>query len=419
MFSSTRSLLYLSPLTLPFSGSLFIPGSKSYAIRVLALALLNFGRRTVLYNYGACDDVTSAIRVIRVLGARVEVFPERLEVLAPSREVFFGNRFEVLDVGESGLCGRMFGIIAALTDNSFCLRRRGSLCSRSFGDFAEIFSQLGVDFWEEGGELIIRGPLRFGPMVSVDCSRSSQFLTGLLFACVAGDFVGECRIIARDLVSVPYVELSLALLAEFGFRVVSDTLFSQSCFICEGAGVSFFQDYCCYCEGDWSLASNFIVAGVLAASTEFPLRLGNLQKASLQADRRILDILEDLGARFIWEGDCLLVSQTRLASGGPYVCDLRDCPDLYPILSLLVTATDFPWSFIGLERLGDKESDRRVGFLQGDLADHRVLFARFIATVLGLSKENFYLNSTAFTKSSAIFLYLLSRLGSFPTIPHY
>lgn len=391
-----------------------MPGSKSYAIRVLALALLNFGKRTILQNYGHCEDVQSAIRVIRTLGATVAIFPDRLEIEAPSRAAFLANRFKVLDVGESALCGRMFGIIGALTSNSFRLVRRGSLASRSFAPFEEIFAQLQVKFSIE--DFSIQGPIAFPKLISIDGSTSSQYLSGLLIASMLS--ASPMQIEVHNLVSKPYIDLTLSLLSLFfpnrvdlssphpstqtkTYNISSPILPASSPLVL-------------HCEGDWSLAANFIVAAALWSDPNSAVAFHNLSPLTLQADFEILSILSQLGVSISWQNSILLVSKLRYVPVRSSIfIDITNCPDLYPLLTLLTDELGIRVTFHGLERLHDKESDRRNGYLSGDLSDHRIFFATALAARLSnknSTHSKHFKNAFAFNKSCSQFLSLLSGI---------
>lgn len=413
--SSSQSLLYIHPKRRPLTGSIHVPGSKSYAIRVLALALLNFGRRTILQNYGPCDDVQSAIRVIRTLGASVAIFPDRLEIEAPSRAAFFANRFRVLDVGESALCGRMFGIIGALTSNRFSLVRRGSLASRSFAPFEEIFAQLQVKFSLE--DLSIQGPIAFPKFISIDASTSSQYLSGLLIASMLSP--EPMQIEVQNLVSQPYIDLTLHLLLSFFpdrvFAPVLPSLAKGKIYqVSPMHSPRVPEPLVLHCEGDWSLAANFIVAAALWSDPNSAVAFHNLSPQSLQADFEILSILHQLAVPISWQNSILLVSKLRsVPIGSSIFIDITDCPDLYPLLTLLEDELSFTFKFHGLDRLHNKESDRSTGYLSGDLSDHRIFFASALAA--RLSNKNHITsrhlkNANSFNKSCSQFLSLLASL---------
>ena len=104
-------------------------------------------------------------------------------------------------------------------------------------------------------------------------------------------------------------------------------------------------------EGDWSGAAFFIVAAAIAGS----VTISNLNADSLQADRAILDIVKNCGADFEFDKNGIKVSHKGLKS---FDFDARDCPDLFPILSVLAACCVGESHINGLHRLTNKESNR-------------------------------------------------------------
>lgn len=408
-FGNQQSKVYQHPACTLLSGEIRIPGSKSYAIRIIALALLNFSQRTRLYHYGPCDDAFAAISCAQTLGAKVLVERDYLEITAPSRAEFMQNRFSVLPVGESALCGRMFAIIAALTPNKFSLGRRGSLRNRSFAGLAEIAQQLGIEV--EGsltGDFSLRGPLSPpNKPIIIDASHSSQYLTGLLFALSV--LPNPPSIQVHNLVSRPYIALTLRCLEYF----------YDAEFICNHnfQAFTFFQKpqskpQCStlFCEADWSLAANFVVLGAIAGADE-GLKLTKLPRFSLQADKIIVDIVRQLGAQIEWSSGTLFISRIKPPNPRQTIeIDLTDCPDLFPALAVLQHF--FPqvnFNFQNASRLQDKESNRTLGLSSTSFADHRVVFAHLITSYLSTQNKHEHINITASSKSAPSFISLLNN----------
>lgn len=409
-FGNQQSLVYQHPACTLLSGEICIPGSKSYAIRIIALALLNFGCRTRLYNYGPCDDVWAAVRCVEVLGAKVLVERDFLEICAPSRAEFLQNSFSVLPVGESALCGRMFAIIATLTSNKFSLGRSGTLKKRSFADFAQILPQLGVEISGSlAGEFSLRGPATTttpDKPIIIDASHSSQYLTGLLFALSVLPQPPSIQL--HNLVSRPYIALTLRCLEYFhGKDFIRNhnfqyfTFYPHSLPHCP-------QITTLFCEADWSLASNFVVLGALAGADD-GLKLTNLNRFSLQADKIIVDIVRKLGAKTEWSSGTLFIQRIKIQEPQTIEIDLTDCPDLFPALSVLQSfSPHINFQFLNLNRLQDKESDRR-SVLSPNFADHRAVFATLLAKLLNSPNFPNFINISSVAKSAPSFITLLNN----------
>ncbi|MHC4972195.1 MAG: 3-phosphoshikimate 1-carboxyvinyltransferase [Planctomycetota bacterium] len=329
----------------PFSpsridGALVAPPSKSVMIRVTAAALLADGARTRISNPSLCDDARSGLRVAEALGASVEISKREVTIeggLRPARRR--------LDCGESGLCLRMFTAVAALWDGELTLSGRGPLLRRPMPAVEGPIRALGARCRTSNDlpPVSVCGPLRGGEAI-VDGSLSSQFLSGLLLAlpCVEKD----SRLLARNLASRPYVELTLTLLRRFGIHIERE---GDDRFFIPGGQRPTVGEH--RVEGDWSAAASLLVLGAVGGR----IRVTGLDPDSAQADRQVLDILADAGAQV-----------TRLAGGAEvernslraFEFDATDAPDLVPPLAALACHCKGTSVLTGVRRLKYKESSR-------------------------------------------------------------
>lgn len=323
------------------SGRLEAPASKSLMQRTVAAALLASGRSRI-DNPSVCQDSRTALGLAQSLGATVLWNGEAVDMQGGLKPL--GGR---LDCGESGLSLRMFTPIAALTGQEMVLSASGSLRTRPV-DMVELpLGKLGAVCSTENGlpPIRVRGPLRGGE-ADVDGSLSSQFLSGLLLALPRAEIPSRLRVI--DLKSKPYVDLTLRILADFKVMVNHE-------------GYQVFeipapQEYRAgrfRIEGDWSSAAFLLVAGLVAG----PLAVSGLDPASLQADRCIIQVLEECGARLSWEGDSV---QVEPGFDRPFSFDASDCPDLFPPLVALACYGRGASRIKGISRLTYKESNRSL-----------------------------------------------------------
>ncbi|TAF56889.1 MAG: 3-phosphoshikimate 1-carboxyvinyltransferase, partial [Sphingobacteriia bacterium] len=200
------------------NGTIPAPPSKSSMQRACAAALLHQGE-TILSRPGKADDDLAALSVIQALGAKVDALPDgRLRIISQGVH----PQTKVLDCGESGLGIRMFTPLAALSDQALTIQGRGSLVKRPMDFFDEVLPQLGVGVSTQGGKLPleVKGPLQ-ARSIQIDGSMSSQFLTGLLMA-FATTANTDVVIEVNDLKSKPYIDLTLSVLAHFGWEVVHE-----------------------------------------------------------------------------------------------------------------------------------------------------------------------------------------------------
>lgn len=321
------------------SGRIEAPPSKSYMQRAIVAALLCHGE-TVIMNPSWCDDSVAALEIAGLLGAVVAREPDRVTIrggLNPSGTT--------LNCGESGLALRMFSAVAAMTGKSMVLTGEGSLTKRPVGMIEKPLITLGAAVTTKDGRLpiMVEGPLK-GGIVEVDGSVSSQFLTGLLFALpVAGN---DSVINLVNASSKPYIDMTIGILEDFGIRVENR---DYSEFLIRGGQT--YQPVAMKVEGDWSGAAFFLVMAAAAGE----LTVANLKSDSLQADRRVLDVLRLAGADVEVRPDEVTVRKAALK---PFVFDISDSPDLAPPLAVLAAACRGKSVLTGTERLNVKESSR-------------------------------------------------------------
>jgi len=202
------------------SGKIKVPPSKSSMQRACAAALITPGT-TIIDNFGSSNDEKAAMNIITKLGATINIIDNKMAVT--SNDYIFRSQFPeknvIVNVGESGLSMRMFAPVAGLFNYDIIFTGEGSILKRPMNFFDEILPLLDVKVHSNNGKLpvTLRGPLH-PKNITVDGSLSSQFLTGLLFA-YAKSCTVPVRITVKDLSSRPYIDLTISVLACFGFRI--------------------------------------------------------------------------------------------------------------------------------------------------------------------------------------------------------
>ncbi|NOZ12599.1 MAG: 3-phosphoshikimate 1-carboxyvinyltransferase [Acidobacteria bacterium] len=327
----------------PVSGTVSAPASKSFMQRAVACALLS-DCETEIQNPALSADGKTALRLAGELGAAVG-FKGKHVVIRPGARPADCQ----LNAGESGLSLRMFTPIAAKFPFPINISAAGSLRRRPVEMMEAPLLRLGVRFVSAGGypPVQVRGPLQSG-RVELDASLTSQFLSGLLVALPGCN--GDSEILVSGLTSRPYVEMTLSVLASFGVHWEKDEG-NQIVFRCSGG-----QRFHCpefTVPGDWSGAAGILTAGAVAGS----VTVTGLPQDKLQADRTILEILEQAGARVSVSGESVTVSKNRLNA---FRTDVTHCPDLVPVLTALAIQCRGESTVTGTKRLKFKESDRAV-----------------------------------------------------------
>lgn len=324
-----------------YKGLVQIPSSKSDSQRaILAAALANGNSK--LMHVGASKDEQAMLTAVQGLGAKIIEKQNNFLILEGISD--FPLQAHVT-LGESGLGTRLMTSVLASNQGVFTLTGEGSLLLRPMDFFTEFLPKFGAQVTSLEGKLplTIQGPMQ-GATVEIDGSLSSQFLSGLLMALPRVE--GTSLLKVTDLKSIPYIQMTLHTLAQFGIQI-SQTDFSE--FTISGG-----QNYtaCTYeIEGDWSSASCWLVASALGQK----IHVSGLNRHSLQADILILKAFEKANCQVEIGADYIAIhGENRI----PFEFDANHCPDLFPALVCLAAFTPGISKIKGLGRLKHKESDR-------------------------------------------------------------
>lgn len=325
-------------------GSVYAPPSKSCTQRACAAAWIRGGSCTLL-RAGESEDEKAALGILQSWGAHIKREDDLTRISFPE-----GRKTGDLHCGESGLSLRMFLPLAALHHDWVDIHGSGSLLQRRLQPFLDILPQLGVAVESNQGSLPlrVRGPL-LPRDIELDASLSSQFLTGLLLAYAAGEGAGK-TIRVRNLVSRPYIDLTLALMRQFQLPVPVNRNYEE--FIFPEVLPPIPSDTIQYTvEADWSGASFMLVAGALAG----PVQVRGLDLQSVQADRALIDFMMEAGAGLAVDAKGITVHPVAMEG---FSVDATDCPDLFPPLVALAAACRGKSRIRGIHRLVHKESNR-------------------------------------------------------------
>lgn len=328
------------------SGNLRAPASKSSMQRACAAALLCEGTTEIL-NPGHSNDDMAAMDTITRLGAEIEKSADRIVVKSRGIQPLSDTIF----CGESGLGIRMFTPLVALSERALRIDGTGSLRTRPMDFFDEILPKLKVKIQSQQGKLPldIQGPLQPAD-ITVDGSLSSQFLTGLLMAYSAAGASGV-SIHVNELKSRPYIDLTLSVMRSFGMKVPENRNYESFYFDFTTVAPAATRSY--EVEGDWSGGAFLLVAGAIAGN----ITVGGLDLNSTQADKAILQALQDSGAGMSVRDKEI---ELRPSSLKAFQFDATDCPDLFPPLVALAACCQGTTVITGVSRLAHKESDRGI-----------------------------------------------------------
>ena len=364
------------------SGTPEVPCSKSFAQRAIIAAALASGV-SHLRGYTPCGDNEAAIRVAETLGAKVERNGGELTItgIAAGLEALQG--VQTLHVGESGLLTRMMiPVMAQLCPSKVEFTGEKTLLERPLTGAREVMEALGATIAssgtngnDEGASDPVRVPLTVkGPLTAtraeISGKHGSQIISGLLMALPFSQ--KNTSLIVREPKSIPYMFITVEVLKKFGIKIGNDMLGGRD-FIESGGDWSLCTEIVFKVKGgqrfeaadidlerDWSAAANFLVAGAIFGKVE----MDGLDTTSLQADLSIMDILMDAGASLSQlDGDKGTITVQR-APLKAFAVDASNCPDLFPIISVLAAFCQGTSRIAGVGRLANKESDRAKAIVE-------------------------------------------------------
>ena len=290
MFSTP--FLDLPPLT-DATGSVTLPGSKSISNRVLLLAAMCSGTTTI-HDLLDSDDTRVMLTALRALGCTIEHSGTELHITGLGGALT--NRSAALFLGNAGTAMRPLTAALAVLGGDFTLSGVPRMHERPIGDLVDALRQLGCAIAYQGQEgfppLHIGMPgLRLENPIQVRGDVSSQFLTALLMALplvAQRDIVIE---VTGELISRPYIEITLNLLQRFGVRIERE---GWQRFTIPG-GCQLRSSGNLHVEADASSASYFIALGAIAAGSG-GIRVQGVGADSIQGDIRFMEAARSMGA---------------------------------------------------------------------------------------------------------------------------
>lgn len=335
-----------APLLIDFSpsGDITPPPSKSYGHRALicaALAAASGGLESVLANAELSEDIEATCGALPLFGAEASLSGGRM-IVKPA----VPDSCRTIDCGESGSTLRfLLPLAAAALEGRTSFTGRGRLLARPLTAYAGIFAKSGVRFDQRENEVTIEGQLR-GGSYRLPGDISSQFVSGLLLALpLAGN--DSAIELTTPLESAPYVEMTLEVMKAFGVRAERTSAFRFSV-----PGRQIYRPAKYELETDYSQAAFFLAAAALGR----PVRCLGLKPDSLQGDRAFISFLRQMGADVVWSGGAVTVKCGEQLNAA--AVDVRETPDLVPVLAALMSQAKGESRIINAGRLRLKESDR-------------------------------------------------------------
>lgn len=315
----------MQTLTLPklrrARGDVQIPGSKSLSNRILLLAALSKGT-TYLNNLLDSDDIQHMLNALSALGVDYELSEDgtRCRVTGQAGPLARGQQLRLF-LGNAGTAMRPLTAALCVGRGEFELTGEPRMSERPIGDLVDALAPLGarITYQNQVGypPLKIEAGELQGGTVTIDGSISSQFLTALLMT--APLLSGDLTITVQgELVSKPYIDITLDVMQRFGVTVTNDNYRSFTI----AGDQSYTSPGEILVEGDASSASYFLAAGAIGGG---PVRVHGTGTASVQGDARFAEVLEQMGAQVTWDEEWIEVSCSGPLSAVDV--DLNHIPD--------------------------------------------------------------------------------------------
>ena len=342
--------LTLDPIA-KVSGEVNVPGSKSLSNRALLLAALAEGE-TELTNLLDSEDIEHMLNALTKLGISYRLSEDKTQCVVQGN----GGAFNVAEplelfLGNAGTAMRPLCAALAASNVDTVLTGEPRMEERPIGDLVDALLEADADVTYLKNEgyppLQIKGKTLSGGEMSVDGSVSSQFLTALLMA--APLFSGDVTIrIKGELVSKPYIDITLDTMAKFGVTVENDnyqtfTVSGNAKYVAPGKFMV---------EGDASSASYFLAAGAIKGGT---VRVTGIGQKSIQGDIRFADVLEAMGAKVVWNDEYVEITGAPLKGVN---MDMNHIPDAAMTIATTALFAEGPTTMTNIYNWRVKETDR-------------------------------------------------------------
>lgn len=340
------SIFKISPSVL--KGSIDIPPSKSHTMRAILFGSLGVGK-TVIEGYLKSPDTWAMVEAMRTFGAQIDVRDTALIISGLEGKLRACEN--VIDAGNSGQVLRFVGCLAALLPTYTVMTGDHSIRhNRPVLPMLEALTQLGalaVSSRLDGmAPIIVRGPIQAG--YAKLPGEDSQPVSGLLIA--AAFLHGTTHLEVTQPGEKPWIDLTLAWLNKLGARVTHQNYERYTI-----TGPLSYPGFSLTVPGDFSSAAFPLVAALITQSS---LTLNNLDLDEVQGDKKMIDVLENMGASLIYNriGKALTVYPTKRLQG--VTIDANEIIDAVPVLAVMGCFAEGKTEIINAAIARHKESDR-------------------------------------------------------------
>ncbi|MBV6396196.1 MAG: 3-phosphoshikimate 1-carboxyvinyltransferase [Anaerolineales bacterium] len=347
--------MQIVPIRHPLRATVRVPGSKSLTNRALLIASLAHGT-TKLANALFSDDSRYFANALQTLGFALHLDESKSEITVTGRGGIIPAARAELFIGNAGTAARFLSALLALGRGEFILDGDARMRERPIADLVDALTQLGARVESINGfpPLTIHASGLTGGRVRLAGDISSQFLSALLMVAPYAKTPVEIQL-TTDLNSKPYVDMTLAVMQDFGVTAQRDGYRSFSVplasYKLQGTPRIIGNSY--PIESDASAASYFFAAPAICGGS---VRVDNISRDSKQGDLAFLDVLTLMGCR-VSQGETFIEVSGATTLRGVDV-DMRDIPDTAQTLAAVAPFASSPTRIRGIASARLKETDR-------------------------------------------------------------
>jgi 3-phosphoshikimate 1-carboxyvinyltransferase len=329
------------------SATVCVPGSKSLTQRALVAAALA-QNNSFINNALIAQDSLHLIEGLRALGAQIVSAKGGFFISGTAGKIINGGK--ELFLGNNGTALRFLTALVCLGKGKYVLTGEKRLCERPVGALVEALQNMGADISSRNNcpPVEINANGLTGGKITLQDIESSQYVSALLL-CAPYTPKGMDLILLGSVVSIPYIDLTIAVMSDFGAKITQTGKYKYHV-----AAGKIYQGREYRIEGDASSASYFFLAAALLKKT---IKVTGINRQSKQGDIRLLSVLEELGCKVRSGENWVEVSGNNLAEGD-FTFDLNDMPDMVPSLAVLSAFRKGQTIIDNVAHLRIKESNR-------------------------------------------------------------
>ena len=340
--------MQITPISHPLSATVRVPGSKSLTNRALLIASLANGK-TRLTNALFSDDSRYFAKALQTLGFEVRMDEVKHEMTVTG----LGGKIPVdkaeLFIGNAGTAARFLSAFLTLGNGEYILDGEPRMRERPIGDLVKALAELGAKLETTNNcpPVKIYASGLPGGKTQIAGDISSQFLSALLMVAPYAQYPIEITL-STELNSKPYVDMTIAIMQDFGVKVKRDEYQSFR------VPITNYESRITYLiESDVSAASYFFAAPAICGGT---IRVENISRNSKQGDIEFLDVLKQIGCQIMEGGNYIEVTGAESLIG--IDIDMRDIPDTAQTLAAIAPFASSPTRIRGIASARVKETDR-------------------------------------------------------------